>query len=205
LPPPANQDQRRVLPPSNPRPGDIITELRMEVGTEAAGSGAGAAMPSAARPSAGSFQGRGSSQLSRRQDDGLLETAAGTGASVPRSLDRSSLLPLNKPDLVTRTSGQQQDLPHDLDSIAQEAMVEDVIIRDAFKEENSIVIKWDSETLNILGFRVIYRLFGTPQFKQGPPLAPSEREFKIKNVPDSVSHGPNNCKDIKPNVVFTGV
>ena len=166
----------------------------MEVGTEAAGSGgAGAALPSAARPSAGSFQGRGSSQLSRRQDDGLLETAAGTGASVPRSLDRSSLLPLNKPDLVTRTSGQQQELlPHDLDSIAPEAMVEDVIIRDAFKEENSIVIKWDSETLNILGFRVIYRLFGTPQFKQGPPLAPSEREFKIKNVPDSVSHGQNN-------------
>ena len=165
----------------------------MEVGTEAAGSGgAGAALPSAARPSAGSFQGRGSSQLSRRQYDGLLETAAGTGSSVPRSLDRSSLLPLNKPDLVTRTSGQQQELPHDLDSIAQEAMVEDVIIRDAFKEENSIVIKWDSETLNILGFRVIYRLFGTPQFKQGPPLAPSEREFKIKNVPDSVSHGQNN-------------
>ena len=29
------------------------------------------------------------------------------------------------------------------------------------------------------------RLFGTPQFKQGPPLAPSEREFKIKNVPDN--------------------
>ena len=33
---------------------------------------------------------------------------------------------------------------------------------------------------------MIYRLFGTPQFKQGPPLAPSEREFKIKNVPDNV-------------------
>jgi len=153
----------------------------MEVGTETAGSGA--AVPTAARPAAGSFQGRGSSQLSRRQEDGLQDAV---GASVPRSLDRSSLLPINKPDLVTRT-GQQQELPHDLDSIAQEAMVEDVIIRDAFKEENSIVIKWDSETLNILGFRVIYRLFGTPQFKQGPPLAPSEREFKIKNVPDSVS------------------
>ena len=79
------------------------------------------------------------------------------------------------------------------------------------QERNSIVIKWESETTNILGFRVIYRLacsvricivfnciqktgitlflpprlFGTPQFKQGPPLAPSEREFKIKNVPDN--------------------
>jgi hypothetical protein len=60
-----------------------------------------------------------------------------------------------------------------------------VIVRKAYKERNSIVIKWESETTNILGFRVIYRLFGTPQFKQGPPLAPSEREFKIKNVPEN--------------------
>jgi len=63
--------------------------------------------------------------------------------------------------------------------------VEDVIVKEAYKETNSIVIRWESETTNILGFRVIYRLFGTPQFKQGPPLAPSEREFKIKNVPDN--------------------
>ena len=61
-------------------------------------------------------------------------------------------------------------------------------VQEAYKEDNSIIIKWDSETTNILGFRVIYRLFGTPQFKQGPPLAPSEREFKIKNVPDNVSN-----------------
>ena len=73
------------------------------------------------------------------------------------------------------------------DYIAPEAMVQDVIVKEAYKEDNSIIIKWDSETTNILGFRVIYRLFGTPQFKQGPPLAPSEREFKIKNVPDNVS------------------
>ena len=159
----------------------------MEVGTEAVGV---SSLPSAVRPAQG---GRGSSQLSRRLDDGLLADTTDGGAlyssggpSVPRSLDRSSSLLNTKPDLVTK-SGQQQDLIQDLDSIAPEAMVEEVIIRDAFKEENAIVIKWDSDTLNILGFRVIYRLFGTPQFKQGPPLAPSEREFKIKNVPDSVS------------------
>ncbi len=80
---------------------------------------------------------------------------------------------------------------------------EEVIVRDAYKEDTSIVIKWESETSNILGFRVVYRyvkrlvfhktckhffnlfsrLFGKPDFKQGPPLAPSEREFRIKNVP----------------------
>ena len=64
---------------------------------------------------------------------------------------------------------------------------EDVIVREAYKEDNLIVIKWDSETSNILGFRVVYRLFGKPEFKQGPPLGPSEREFRIKNVPANVS------------------
>ena len=61
-----------------------------------------------------------------------------------------------------------------------------VIMRDAYKDDNSIVIKWESEVSNILGFRVVYRLFGKPEFKQGPPLAPSEREFRIKNVPSDV-------------------
>ena len=65
--------------------------------------------------------------------------------------------------------------------------VEEVIVREAYKEDNLIVIKWDSETSNILGFRVVYRLFGKPEFKQGPPLGPSEREFRIKNVPANVS------------------
>ena len=64
---------------------------------------------------------------------------------------------------------------------------EEVIVREAFKEDNHIVINWESETRNILGFRVVYRLFGKPEFKQGPPLAPSEREFRIKNVPANVS------------------
>ena len=67
---------------------------------------------------------------------------------------------------------------------------EDVIVREAYKEDNLIVIKWDSETSNILGFRVVYRLFGKPEFKQGPPLGPSEREFRIKNVPANVSNNP---------------
>ncbi len=51
------------------------------------------------------------------------------------------------------------------------------------KQDNSVIIQWDSDTSNILGFRVVYRLFGDKSFKQGPPLEASEREFKIKNVP----------------------
>ena len=70
----------------------------------------------------------------------------------------------------------------------------EVIVRDAYKEDNSITIKWDSEVSNILGFKVVYRLFGQSEFKRGPPLEKSEREFKIKNVPAHVSpkHRPQN-------------
>ncbi|KAJ1520265.1 hypothetical protein ONE63_004469 [Megalurothrips usitatus] len=60
---------------------------------------------------------------------------------------------------------------------------EEVKVRSAYRQDNSIIIQWDSHTANILGFRVVYRLFGDKSFKQGPPLEASEREFKIKNVP----------------------
>merc|ERR1719412_927523 len=71
------------------------------------------------------------------------------------------------------------------DALVGDIVHDEVIVRDAYKEDNSIVIKWDTDTSNILGFRIVYRLFGKPEFKQGPPLAPSEREFRIKNVPDN--------------------
>lgn len=63
----------------------------------------------------------------------------------------------------------------------------EVIVKNAFRQDNSVIIQWGSETANILGFRVVYRLFGDKSFKQGPPLEASEREFKIKNVPSQVT------------------
>lgn len=59
----------------------------------------------------------------------------------------------------------------------------EVQVKNAFRQDSSVIIQWDSDTANILGFRVVYRLFGEKTFKQGPPLEASEREFKIKNVP----------------------
>lgn len=59
----------------------------------------------------------------------------------------------------------------------------EVQVKNAFRQDNSVIIQWDSDTTNILGFRVVYRLFADKSFKQGPPLEASEREFKIKNVP----------------------
>lgn len=66
--------------------------------------------------------------------------------------------------------------------------VQEVIIRSVHRQDSSVIIQWDSETANILGFRVVYRLFGDRNFKQGPPLETSEREFKIKNVPYQVNN-----------------
>ncbi|KAH8269306.1 hypothetical protein KR018_002317 [Drosophila ironensis] len=59
----------------------------------------------------------------------------------------------------------------------------EVQVKHAYRQDSSVIIQWDSDTANILGFRVVYRLFGEKSFKQGPPLEASEREFKIKNVP----------------------
>lgn len=62
----------------------------------------------------------------------------------------------------------------------------EVIVKNAYRQDNAVIIQWDSDVANILGFRVVYRLFGDKSFKQGPPLEASEREFKIKNVPSQV-------------------
>lgn len=62
----------------------------------------------------------------------------------------------------------------------------EVLVKNAYRQDNSVIIQWASDTANILGFRVVYRLFGDKIFKQGPPLEASEREFKIKNVPSQV-------------------
>lgn len=59
----------------------------------------------------------------------------------------------------------------------------EIMLKNAFRQDNSVIIQWESDTTNILGFRVVYRLFGDKSFKQGPPLESTEREFKIKNVP----------------------
>ncbi|XP_012275452.1 uncharacterized protein LOC105697055 [Orussus abietinus] len=59
----------------------------------------------------------------------------------------------------------------------------DITVKDVLRQDNAVVIYWDTDEPNILGFRVIYRLFGDSTFKQAPPLEASEREFKIKNVP----------------------
>jgi len=63
----------------------------------------------------------------------------------------------------------------------------EVVVKDSYRQDTSVVIQWESESSNILGFRVVYRLFGDDSFQPGPPLDPSAREFIIKNVPHQES------------------
>ncbi|XP_057372454.1 uncharacterized protein LOC130693341 isoform X1 [Daphnia carinata] len=107
----------------------------------------------------------------------------GVGASRTRPYG-----PGGRPNLITGNSNNYAGDVHapgnHLDGIASSVASErEVIVKDAYRQDTSVVIQWDSETSNILGFRVVYRLFGDTSFQPGPPLDPSEREFKIKNVP----------------------
>ena len=98
-----------------------------------------------------------------------------------------------RPNLIVANSPSQypnhqefHNSPGSHDAVTAER---DVIVKDAYRQDTSVVIQWDSDTNNILGFRVVYRLFGDNTFQPGPPLDPSEREFKIKNVPAQVTSG----------------
>lgn len=98
--------------------------------------------------------------------------------------------PSGRPNLITGNSYQNDNLglegiPSSSSSLSGER---EVIVKDAYRQDTSVVIQWDSETSHILGFRVVYRLFGDNTFQPGPPLDPSEREFKIKNVPAQARH-----------------
>ncbi|XP_059088555.1 uncharacterized protein LOC131884712 [Tigriopus californicus] len=141
--------------------------------------------------------------ISRPREDPSLRP--NIGPNRPRSVQPPEPQIINKANLGVGASFNQRQRPPalapqrsetdvlprhqesliDRSTLCKELDYDEVIVRDAYKEDNSIVIKWHSEVTNILGFRVVYRLFGKPEFKQGPPLAPSEREFRIKNVPSN--------------------
>lgn len=100
-------------------------------------------------------------------------------------------VPTVKPAAPTWRHASHQRPPVIMNFPQQKSKVDDsneVIVKNAYRQDNSVIIQWDSEVANILGFRVVYRLFGDKSFKQGPPLEASEREFKIKNVPSQVNY-----------------
>ncbi|XP_063838208.1 leucine-rich repeat and immunoglobulin-like domain-containing nogo receptor-interacting protein 1 [Ostrinia nubilalis] len=102
------------------------------------------------------------------------------------STARPSRIPSVRPAAPTWRHAPNQRPPLVMNFPQQKPKIDDsneVIVKNAYRQDNSVIIQWDSDVANILGFRVVYRLFGDKSFKQGPPLEASEREFKIKNVP----------------------
>lgn len=102
---------------------------------------------------------------------------------------RSTRMPSVRPAAPTWRHAANQRPPLVMNFPQQKQKIDDsneVIVKNAYRQDNSVIIQWDSDVANILGFRVVYRLFGDKSFKQGPPLEASEREFKIKNVPSQV-------------------
>lgn len=102
---------------------------------------------------------------------------------------RPTRMPAVRPAAPTWRHAANQRPPLVMNFPQQKPKIDDsneVIVKNAYRQDNSVIIQWDSDVANILGFRVVYRLFGDKSFKQGPPLEASEREFKIKNVPSQV-------------------
>ncbi|VVD00779.1 unnamed protein product, partial [Leptidea sinapis] len=106
--------------------------------------------------------------------------------TMTSSTKPTTRIPAVRPAAPSWRHAANQRAPVVMNFPQQKPKVDDsneVIVKNAYRQENSVIIQWDSDVANILGFRVVYRLFGDKSFKQGPPLEASEREFKIKNVP----------------------
>ncbi|KAF2366624.1 Leucine-rich repeat [Trinorchestia longiramus] len=113
---------------------------------------------------------------------GLIRTGDRPSRVPPQQVVHGGVAVSRRPQLVRHPDSIEQHETAQFGA-ARESLSDEVIIQDAYRKDNSVIIQWDSEVSNILGFRVVYRLFGDKQFKLGPPLASSEREFKIRNVP----------------------
>ncbi|XP_039764805.1 leucine-rich repeat transmembrane protein FLRT2 [Pararge aegeria] len=129
-----------------------------------------------------------SSSTTASSNAGMTNTSETTIAAIPSTtaVPKTSRVPSIRPAAPTWRHASHQRPPLVMNFPQQKPNIDDsneVIVKNAYRQDNSVIIQWDSDVANILGFRVVYRLFGDKSFKQGPPLEASEREFKIKNVP----------------------
>ncbi|XP_042879369.1 uncharacterized protein LOC122257893 [Penaeus japonicus] len=179
-PAPAEPDATSYRPGTAIRP-EIAS--RSEEGPTGVGSvGSIQRGPGGESPSGGGSAGRPTTSTSSSPSFDLPPTRS---QQRPPRIERPPSQPVpsaSRPNLVLRTN-DDESADDFFGARAQVPYVEEVIVQHAYRKDNSVIIQWDSEVSNILGFRVVYRLFGDKNFKLGPPLAASEREFKIKNVP----------------------
>lgn len=58
-----------------------------------------------------------------------------------------------------------------------------VKIIDAFFQNNSITIEWEPTRTNSAGYQVVYRFFGSRDFKKGPLMPPNQRRYRTSQLP----------------------
>ncbi|XP_076304312.1 uncharacterized protein LOC143222148 isoform X2 [Tachypleus tridentatus] len=88
-----------------------------------------------------------------------------------------------QPFLTSRTSGIVATDSLSAGTKIPDSVREEVKILDVFRTGNSIMVEWDSNSSNLLGFQVVYRVFGEEQFTQSPSLVASQRQYAIPSVP----------------------
>ncbi|OXA63397.1 Carboxypeptidase N subunit 2 [Folsomia candida] len=60
----------------------------------------------------------------------------------------------------------------------------EIVVQEIVRNGDSVTLHWESSK-QAVGFRIIYRLFGEDSFRHGPPLASTETEYRIKNIPNN--------------------
>jgi hypothetical protein len=100
----------------------------------------------------------------------------------------------NVPHIAQSTEhGSQQGRPPIPPNLIFAERPSDIMLQDIDRSGESVTLHWESSKHSAsTGFRIIYRLFGEDTFRHGPPLAATEREYRIKNIPNNVRVKHNN-------------
>lgn len=60
---------------------------------------------------------------------------------------------------------------------------EEVRVIDIYRKDSTVVVEWETDSDNLLGFQVIYRKFGEEEFRTGPALPKTQKRFELENMP----------------------
>lgn len=137
-------------------------------------------------------------------DDSKIPVISGIGSAVSSpNLHTGSIMSVKQP-LPIQTHNQNVNvLPKSLETVHHGlrhippssqhhhnlifADKSEILVQEIVRSGDSIMLHWESSKQTSGGFRIIYRLFGEDTFRHGPPLAATETEYRIKNVPNNVS------------------
>jgi len=138
-------------------------------------------------------------------DDASIPVISGVGSSLP-NLNSGSIVPVKAPLPVQavnsgtiikaapdHTNQQHSNSPEQgrppipPNLIFAERPSDNIALKEIDRSGDFVTLHWESSKHSAsTGFRIIYRMFGEDTFRHGPPLAATEREYRIKNIPSNV-------------------